>query len=65
MIGAISDCISVQYHVEHLSKALSVAILEPLGVRCEIDVDAGGVSGEHCEVLGLVIAELDAAATHS
>jgi two-component sensor histidine kinase len=58
VIGVLSDCISVQYYVEDLCKALSAAILEPIGVRCEVGVDAGELPGQHCELLGLVIAEL-------
>jgi two-component sensor histidine kinase len=58
MIGAISDCISVQCYVEHLCEALSAALLEPMGVRCEVHVDAGELASERCELLGLVIAEL-------
>jgi two-component sensor histidine kinase len=58
MIGAVSDYISVQYYVEHLCKDLSTAILEPIGVRCEVRADAGELLGERCELLGLVIAEL-------
>lgn len=58
MIGTISESISVQYYVEHLCKVLSTAILEPIGVRCEVAADAGDLPGEHCELLGLLIAEL-------
>ena len=31
---------------------------EPVGVRCEVEVDNGELPGEHCQLLGLVIAEL-------
>jgi two-component sensor histidine kinase len=58
MIGAADDRISAQYYVENLCKALSKALLEPLGVRCEVSADTGDLSGERCELLGLVIAEL-------
>jgi two-component sensor histidine kinase len=58
MIGAAGDWISAQYYVENLCKALSKALLEPLGVRCEVRADTGDLSGERCELLGLVIAEL-------
>jgi two-component sensor histidine kinase len=39
-------------------KALSEAILKPLGVRCEVVADACEFPSERCERLGLVIAEL-------
>ena len=58
VVGAANDWISVQYYIEDLCKALSEAILEPLGVRCEVIADAGEFPGERCERLGLVIAEL-------
>lgn len=58
VVGAASDWISVQYYIEHLGKALSEAILKPLGVRCEVIADGGEFQGERCERLGLVIAEL-------
>ena len=58
MIGAAGDWISARCYVENLCKVLSEAILEPLGVRCEVNADTGHLSGERCELLGLVIAEL-------
>jgi two-component sensor histidine kinase len=58
VVGAASDWISVKYYVEHLCKALSEAILKPLGVRCEVVADAGEFPSERCERLGLVITEL-------
>lgn len=58
IIGAANNWISVQYYVEHLCQALSDAVLEPLGVVCEVHVDAGELPSERCELLGLVIAEL-------
>jgi two-component sensor histidine kinase len=58
VVGAASDLISVQQYVEHLCKALSEAILTPLGVRCEVVTDAGEFPSERCERLGLVITEL-------
>jgi two-component sensor histidine kinase len=44
--------------IGHLCGALSEALLKPLGIRCEVSVDAGEFPGERCERLGLVIAEL-------
>jgi two-component sensor histidine kinase len=58
VIGALSEWVSAECYVEHLCEALSVAILEPIGVRCQVDVDAGELPGERCELLGLLIAEL-------
>jgi two-component sensor histidine kinase len=58
VVGAASDCISVQHYIEDLCEALSEAILEPLGVRCEVLAEGGELTGERCERLGLVIAEL-------
>jgi two-component sensor histidine kinase len=58
LVGAANDWISVQYYIGHLCGALSEALLKPLGIRCEVSVDAGEFPGERCERLGLVIAEL-------
>ena len=58
MVGAASDQISAQYYIERLCKAISEAILEPLGIRCEVIADAGDFPCELCERLGLIIAEL-------
>ena len=57
-VGVAGDRVSVQCYVENLCKALSEAVLEPLGVHCEVSADVGELSGERCELLGLVIAEL-------
>jgi two-component sensor histidine kinase len=58
LIGAGSDVVSVESYVEQLCKTLSDAILEPQGLRCEVHVDAGVLSSDRCELLGLVITEL-------
>ena len=58
VVGAASDWISVRRYIEDLCKALSEAILEPLGVRCEVLAEEGQFPAERCERLGLVIAEL-------
>lgn len=58
LIGAANTSISVQDYVEHLCRSLSEAILEPIGVRCEVAVDTGTLPAVRCELLGLVIAEL-------
>ena len=56
--GASGECLSVQHYIEHLCKALSEAILKPLGIRCEVVADVGELPSVRCERLGLVIAEL-------
>ena len=58
IVGVEKRRISVQVYVENLCKALSDAILAPLDLKCEVRVDAGELSSERCELLGLVIAEL-------
>jgi two-component sensor histidine kinase len=58
IVGAEYDWVSVGSYVEHLCQVLSEAILKPLGVRCEVFADAGVSTGDWCERLGLVIAEL-------
>jgi two-component sensor histidine kinase len=58
VVGAASDWISVPHYIEDLCKSLSEAILEPLGIRCEVLAEGGEFPGERCERLGLVIAEL-------
>jgi two-component sensor histidine kinase len=58
IVGAQYDWVSVQSYVENLCQALSEAILKPLGVRCDVFADAGETTGDWCERLGLVIAEL-------
>ena len=58
LIGAGKNWTSVRYYMEHLCKALSDAVLKPLGLTCEVSVDAGELPSERCELLGLVIAEL-------
>jgi two-component sensor histidine kinase len=58
LVGTRSDWVGAQYYVEHLCKALSDALLEPLGIKCEVQVDDGKLPSQRCELLGLVIAEL-------
>ena len=58
VVGAANDWVSVQHYFEHLCQALSEALLEPLGIRCEVSADAGELQSERCERLGLVITEL-------
>ena len=58
LIGASSGRISVQNYLAQLCKALSDALLEPIGLTCEVRADPGEFPSERCELLGLVIAEL-------
>ena len=57
-IGAETGWISAKSHIEKLCAALADAILNPLGVRCEVSADAACLPAGCCELLGLVIAEL-------
>jgi two-component sensor histidine kinase len=45
-------------YMETLCRALAEAILEPLGIKCELITQAGIYPAERCERLGLVVAEL-------
>ena len=58
VVGVAPGRTSVQSYIERLCKALSEALLKPLGIRCEVSADAGALPSERCERLGLVIAEL-------
>jgi two-component sensor histidine kinase len=58
IVGACETPIAVPTYVEHLCRALSEAVLQPLQVRCEVLADEGFLPAEMCERLGLVIAEL-------
>ncbi len=58
LVRSSDDWFSVPCYFEHLCRALSGAVLEPLGIRCEADIDAGEMAAERCELLGLVIVEL-------
>jgi two-component sensor histidine kinase len=58
VIGGANEWISVQDYIQHLCEALSDALLRPLGIRCQGYVDAGELSRERCEQLGLMITEL-------
>jgi len=50
--------IHVGDYVEALCRALAVAILEPLSLRCEVTIEEGFLPARRCERLGLMIAEL-------
>jgi len=56
--GAEPSEISVGVYVEGLCRALTVAILEPIGLRCEVTIEDGFLTSKRCERLGLIITEL-------
>jgi two-component sensor histidine kinase len=41
-----------------LCRALTVAVLEPLGLCCEMTIEDGSMADKQCERLGLIIVEL-------
>jgi two-component sensor histidine kinase len=41
-----------------LCRALTIAVLEPLGLRCETTIEDGSMATKQCEPLGLIIVEL-------
>jgi hypothetical protein len=49
---------SVGDYVGSLSRALTVAVLEPKGIRCEAMIGHGFLETKRCERLGLIIVEL-------
>jgi two-component sensor histidine kinase len=49
---------SIGEYVGFLSRALTVAVLEPKGIRCEVTIGHGFLETKRCERLGLIIAEL-------
>jgi two-component sensor histidine kinase len=56
--GAEPGEISVGDYVEGLCRALAVAILEPIGLRCAVKIEDGFLTSRRCERLGLIITEL-------
>lgn len=57
-VGARNESIAVREYVEELGRALSEAVLAPLGVRCEVHADQGTLASAFCERLGFIITEL-------
>ena len=49
---------SIGDYIGSLSRALTVAILEPKGIRCEATIGYGFLETKRCERLGLIITEL-------
>ncbi|MHC2462445.1 sensor histidine kinase [Bradyrhizobium embrapense] len=58
VVGGLQGNISLSDYMEQLCRALSEALLRPLGVRCELVSEVGEMAAERCERLGLVVAEL-------
>ncbi|HEY0106214.1 MAG TPA: sensor histidine kinase [Rhizomicrobium sp.] len=50
--------IAVEDYVRPLCEGLVGAVLAPLGIRCEAFIGEGALSGDRCESIGLIIAEL-------
>lgn len=57
-VGTTRSSIDVRKYIEPLCRALSEALLRPIGARCEVFVSAGTMRAERCERLGLLITEL-------
>jgi two-component sensor histidine kinase len=45
-------------YVAELSRCLSEAVLEPMGISCEVKTDDGFMAADHAERLRLVLCEL-------
>jgi len=56
--GCEDGNVPVARYMEELCRALALAVLEPIGVRCDVTVDDGFLEARRCERLGLMIAEL-------
>jgi two-component sensor histidine kinase len=57
-VGGCRSEISVGGYFESLSRALTVAILEPIGLSCDATIEDGLLETARCERLGLIITEL-------
>jgi two-component sensor histidine kinase len=57
-IGRGRGEIPVREYFECLCRALTASILEPRGLRCEVNIEEGFIEAKRCERLGLVVAEL-------
>ena len=58
LVSEANDLIATRPHFERLCKALSQAILNPLGIHCKVAVDAGEIAQERFQILGLIVTEL-------
>lgn len=50
--------VSVEAFFESLCKAISGAVLEPAGIRCEAAIESGTLSASQCHRLALMLTEL-------
>jgi two-component sensor histidine kinase len=57
-VGTTGGSVDARKYIEELCHALSEALLRPIGVRCEVFVNAGTMPRQTCERLALLIAEL-------
>jgi two-component sensor histidine kinase len=57
-VGAPTGYIDLGEYLEDLCEALSAAVLNPLGLRCQVSVTDCNWPRENCERLGLVVTEL-------
>ncbi|WP_128949184.1 sensor histidine kinase [Bradyrhizobium guangzhouense] len=58
IVGGMQGKISLSAYMEQLCRALSEALLSPMGVGCELISEVGEIPAGRCERLGLVVAEL-------
>jgi two-component sensor histidine kinase len=57
-VGAGDGNIELGNYIAQLGKSLAGAVLEPIGIRCEVSIEDGSLARKQCERLGLVITEL-------
>ncbi|MET4519004.1 sensor histidine kinase [Bradyrhizobium sp. I1.7.5] len=50
--------VSVEAFLENLCEALSEAVLEPAGIRCEAAIESGALPASQCHRLALMLTEL-------
>lgn len=52
------SAVSVEAFFENLCEALSAAVLEPAGIRCEAAIESGALPSSQCHRLALMLTEL-------
>lgn len=52
------SAVSVEPFFENLCEAISGAVLEPAGIRCEAAIESGALSASQCHRLALMLTEL-------
>jgi two-component sensor histidine kinase len=57
-IGWEHDQVPLGTYLRDLCNSIASAILEPLGLRCEVAVEDGFIAARRCERLGLIVLEL-------